>query len=317
MFSPAENCFRTRALASPDHILVATDLTDTDYLLPHAIAQAKDCGAHLTLVHVIVPPDVLPVNSGATAYVSETKRDRDARMMLIGLKRQIERYGLFCDVVRRHGLAADIVREELERTGATRLIVGTHGRGRLGQMALGSVANELLTSVRVPVFAVGPNARFGGQSRPHRILHPVSLTGDYIKSVRLAFDLAQTYRAELILLHVLNSDVREGINPERTFAWTERALRSLLPDTDEPMPPIHTRVKAGDLVKEILNGAKEEKADWIVIGMDGTVPLFHFPDNAAYKVTAAALCPVLAFRHSQPRKEATREEADRFAGVIG
>jgi Universal stress protein family len=79
MRSSAEDCFRIRALASPDHILVATDLTDTDYLVPHAIAQAKDCGAHLTVVHAISPPDALLMESGATAYVNEGKRDRDAR----------------------------------------------------------------------------------------------------------------------------------------------------------------------------------------------------------------------------------------------
>jgi nucleotide-binding universal stress UspA family protein len=317
MPSTAED--RIRALASPDHILVATDLTDTDYLLPHAIAQARNCGARLTLVHAITPPEVQPVESGATAYINETKRDRDARLMLMELKRQIEGHGLVCNTVCRHGFASDVIHEELERTGAKRLIVGTHGRGKLGQMMLGSLANDLLKSVRVPVFTVGPGARSAGrQSRPQRILHPVSFTGDYIESLHLAFDLAQTYKAELTLLHVLPLDIiRETVNPARTFAWAEKALRSLLPDTDDPAPGIHTKVVAGDLVKEIMSTAAETEADLIVVGMDGALPLFHFRDSTAYKVTAAAHCPVLAFHHAQPRKEAKHEEADRFAGVIG
>jgi hypothetical protein len=37
------------AFTAPGKIVVATDLTDTEYLLPHAIAQAKASGASLIL----------------------------------------------------------------------------------------------------------------------------------------------------------------------------------------------------------------------------------------------------------------------------
>ena len=35
------------ALASPDHILVATDLTDMAYLVPYVVAQAEATGARI------------------------------------------------------------------------------------------------------------------------------------------------------------------------------------------------------------------------------------------------------------------------------
>ena len=49
----AENCFQTRVLAAPDRILVATDLTDSDYLIPHVIAQAKASNARVTMFHAV------------------------------------------------------------------------------------------------------------------------------------------------------------------------------------------------------------------------------------------------------------------------
>ena len=46
------------ALVQPRQILVATDLCDSNYLLPVAIAQAKATGAHLTLVHAFINPSM-------------------------------------------------------------------------------------------------------------------------------------------------------------------------------------------------------------------------------------------------------------------
>ena len=45
----------SRVFTAPDKIIVATDLTDLDYLIPYAIAQCKACGASLVLSHVIPP----------------------------------------------------------------------------------------------------------------------------------------------------------------------------------------------------------------------------------------------------------------------
>jgi len=45
----------TSAFMVPDKILLASDLTDIEYLLPHAISQCKACAASLVLSHVIPP----------------------------------------------------------------------------------------------------------------------------------------------------------------------------------------------------------------------------------------------------------------------
>lgn len=54
-----------------------------------------------------------------------------------------------------------------------------------------------------------------------KILHPVSLMSEYQESVHLALDIAQTYRAELTLLHVLDRDVADGVNPDRVLHWAK------------------------------------------------------------------------------------------------
>ena len=51
------------SFAAPGKIVVSTDLTDTEYLLPHAIAQAKASGASLILVHAVLPHESVPMES--------------------------------------------------------------------------------------------------------------------------------------------------------------------------------------------------------------------------------------------------------------
>jgi nucleotide-binding universal stress UspA family protein len=314
MPNPTEDCFRALAIGSPDHILVATDLTDADYLLPHAIAQAKAYGADITLIHAISPP---PIGAGTISYADEPKRDHDARLVMAGLKQQIEAHGVTCRTICPHGFANDVIREALERMGTGRLIMGTHGRTKLKQIALGSVTNSILTMASVPVFVVGPGARPAGrQSTPLKIVHPVSFIGDYIESARLAFDVANAYGSELVLLHVLDRGAPERADSIRAARWAENALRRLLSDERDSMPVVHVKVVAGDLVKEILNAVDETEADWIVMGMDGAFPLFHFRDSAAYRVTAAARCPVLILRHPPSRIDKTYTKEDNVASVI-
>jgi nucleotide-binding universal stress UspA family protein len=320
----AENCFQTRVLAAPDHILVATDLTDGDYLIPHVIAQAKASNAQVTLFHAIPPNDALPMEAAAIPYIDWTKIDFDAHSILEEMAFEVQSHGIFCEVSIRHGYAADAIRAEIDKTGANRLIMGTHGRRKLAQIAMGSVANELLTRLDIPIFAVGPGARSGADHvipqpehvMPKNILHPVALGRDHRRGVCLAFDLAQTYRAKLTLMHVLDPDLREQINPERKLASAENALKALIPPAEEIRFSVETRAAAGNLVEEVLRAARATTADWIVLGVD-EAPFWKFRDSTAYKVMAAANCPVLAFRNEPCHKEETgRKEDHRFDGVI-
>jgi len=304
-----ENQFQRCVLASPDHILVATDLTDTEYLVPHVIAQAKVCGAQVTFIHVIQPGRVAPLeveafSYGALSYVDPAKVIRDARLMLLGIEHQVEAHGIACETRVRHGNTKEVIRRELSRSGATRLIVGTHGRGKLGQLVLGSVAQQLLTTIDIPVFVVGPHARGSVEHvTPRNILHPVSLIGDYRNSVQLALNVAQTCRAELTLLHIVDPDATTDCNPTRIFEWAGNTLKSLAPAATDLVPPVHAMVTCGELAEEILKAADRIQADWIMLGANDGSHRWPFSQSLAYKVLTVANCPVLTLRHEPSHAE--------------
>lgn len=301
--------FQKCALASPDHILVATDLTDLRYLVPHAIAQAAACGAQVTFIHAIQSPGIAPIeigglSNGAASYPDSAKVVRDARLVLLGVERELEARGIICESTAHHGSANEVIRRELARTGATRLIVGTHGRGKLGQFVLGSVAHRLLTTSDVPVFVVGPHARTPEQHvNPRKILHPVSLMGNYRDSAQLAINIAQAYRAELTLLHIVDPNVLVSMHPGLVFEQADNALKALVPAATDLVPSMHTMVTFGEITEEILKVAGQIQSDWIVLGADSSYRFWVFNESVAYKALTAASCPVLTIREASYRAE--------------
>ncbi len=81
--------------------------------MPHAIAQAKSCGAQVTLVHALSPSDVVPMDGAAIPYVDKTKIVRDVRVILLSVARQFESEGIACDTAVRDGIPSDVIPEEL------------------------------------------------------------------------------------------------------------------------------------------------------------------------------------------------------------
>lgn len=314
--------FDTRNFAAPQHILVATDLADCDYLVPYVVSQAQASNACVTLVHAILPANSFPIDAGAIVHGDREIVDRDARTVLLKMSRQIEAYGIVCSIDLRRGFASDVVREALLDTGATRLIIGTHGRGKLGQFALGSVANELLKSVDVPIYAVGPGVPHSADhATPKKILHPVSLVGDFQKSVDFAADLARSYGAELTLLHVMTPEFGSK-GSERSLTWARNALSQLVPSDAELARPVQFITVYGKVIEEILNAAIHIGADWIVLGVDPDFSAWSLKDSMAYKVLAAANCPVCAIRHEPLVAEkvtvkAAKDHMNHVVEVVG
>jgi nucleotide-binding universal stress UspA family protein len=294
----AENRFEKGILAAPDRILVATDLTDGDYLLPHVIEQARASNAHVTLVHSILPANLLPMEGGALTYAEQEKIDDVVRSILTAMAAKIQEQGITCSTVAEHGFAVDVILAQIESTRANRLILGTHGRGRLAHMALGSVASDLLSRVKIPTLTVGPHARnAANHTVPQNILHPVSLQRDYRRVAAFAMDLSQSCRADLTLLHVVDPGAGDSGELKKLAISAAAALTELAPNGENLVPPVHTSVTYGNTVEEILYAASKIDADWIVLGVEETSSRWPFGESIAYKVLATANCPVLTFRH--------------------
>src|SRR5206468_10749606 len=86
-----------------------------------------------------------------------------------------------------------------------RLLRGTRSRSNVSKLLLGSVAEQVLRSVNLPVMTVGPEAHLevSGDARQRVVLHATTLRETSSPSAALACQIAEKQKAKLVLLHVL------------------------------------------------------------------------------------------------------------------
>lgn len=295
-------------LARPEDIVVATDIADAERLVPYAITQAKISGASLTFVHAIPPEEIAEAKSGAPSPEDSVNNSTGTQIALEDITRLVRAQGVTCSTVVNSGPVVDVVTEVLYRTGAGRLIVGTHARQGVDKFLLGSVARKLLESVDVPVFIVGPQCkRESSEWSIRRILLASSSLNKTAPKTVVAHAIAKHCNAELTVLHVVTSN--GYVN--RWLKSTQVLTKPFPDENDEGTgQSAFARVTAGDPAAEIVRIANEISADLIVLGVH------HYPfrlpfgkETTAYKVLASAPCPVLTLKSDSAliRKHALTE----------
>ena len=129
-------------------ILVATDFSPmSEHAFRFAGALARDYGARLIVVHVIQPPVAVYAE---TAVFLEEPDHSAAREAL----RNLHVPGVEVDYRLMEGEPVSTIVQVARETGADLIVVGTHGRGGLLRVLLGSVAEGVLREAPCPVMTI-------------------------------------------------------------------------------------------------------------------------------------------------------------------
>jgi hypothetical protein len=172
-------------------------------------------------VHVIPPGQAIPLDASAIPYLDVAEMKQEAEQTLNRVAAQAQASGIPCDVIVMEGNPREQLTALARETHAGRIIAGTHGRRHLKKLLLGSVAHEILRSAEVPVCTIGPHAHEASSfGAPRKILHPVSLCAGFEQSARMAIEMAQFYRADITLLHVLPRTTHGQPDADRVVEWT-------------------------------------------------------------------------------------------------
>lgn len=129
-------------------------------LVTQAVRFARAFGARVVLLHVAEPPRGMPLGifiqpAGAERPVTvEGWLRREAERELAPLAELAEGDG--AEVERRVeiGPVADTILRVADRSGATLVLMGTHGRWGVSRDVLGSVAEDVMRRAEVPVVTV-------------------------------------------------------------------------------------------------------------------------------------------------------------------
>jgi nucleotide-binding universal stress UspA family protein len=224
------------------------------------------------------------------------------------------RLGIRCDSLAREGHPAQQIAGAVRQFRADRVLLGTRSRSKLGRLLIGSVAEQVLRSVYLPVITVGPEAHLPVDRGEERVvLHATTLRETSRPSAALACQVAAAQKAKLILLHVLppiSEMERKGL-PTGMHSSAMLELRILAAQTGaDCCSAIEPVVAHGNPSIEILALAAERRASLIVLGATHR-PAFEnlTRDRTVHRVLAHARCPVLTLREQQALPEETHAAA--------
>ena len=243
-----------------------------------AIAIARWQGARLHLLEVfesVASPggSVGPTQAGVLNQ-ARAALERDLRQMLVSRRAS----DVKVEIVMRAG---NVVREILAHARASRadlVVIGSHGRGGVQRLVLGSVAEKVLRQAPCPVLTIRR-----GVSRPRRnrspfktILCPTDLSAAGNNAVAYAKRLARAADARLILMSAVEwpfeVDVTSGPVAElqdKLEANARKALALLLPRPSAERPAAQAVVVHGQASAAIVKVARARSADLIVMSVSG------------------------------------------------
>jgi nucleotide-binding universal stress UspA family protein len=139
-----------------------------------------------------------------------------------------------------------------------------------------------------------------------RILVPIDFSRDADAAFAYALDLAKAMGASVSLVHIVEDPVAAGVWSSEIYTAEIAGLQiNLVKDAEQRLreyaaakdPAITTEVRTGHAAREVLDYAKAQGIDLIVMGTHGRTGLAHVVmGSVAERVVRLAPCPVLTLR---------------------
>ena len=280
-----------------DRILLATDFSPVSELALHySLTIARRNRSRMYLAHVVRPEayQVLAPEARQRA-LDEAWREAHRHMTDLLIAGHLD--GIEHQVIVEQGEIWEVIAKLVQDLTVNLIVVGTHGRSRLGKLLLGSVAESIFRQSPCPVLMVGPKANAEvPEAGPQRILFSTGFSGHSLRAGSAALSLAQRQGAELILLHVIAEEVDPTVRPARQRAAVDR-MKELIPAGVHLEKPPQFVVEFGTAAERIQAVAAERSADLIVLGVRQPVGFARRLKWAtAYEVVSNAPCPVLTVK---------------------
>jgi len=279
-----------------EHILCPVDFFPASNLAAdYSIALARNYEARLTLFHVVSP--VMGAAYEIPLNVEEVVRSMtaSAEAELKKIASKAESKGVQVSSLTRVGDIDFEILSAVKNLKANMVVMGTHSRNRLEQWFLGSHTERLLRQIPVPLLTIGKARHKAAPPEIRKILLTTDFSDGTADALSYAFSIAQECQARLTLLHVID-DVTAG-----TARYRDPLIRSVRAELEKFIPSdvrdwceVSTRVQTGLPLKVILDRAKRDGTDLIVMNIHGKGMLDRaLLGSTAERVVRGAECPVL------------------------
>ena len=192
--------------------------------------------------------------------------------------------------------------------------MGTQGHGGIKKLVLGSTAEKVIRHATCPVLTVGPHVQLASLNRFGHVLYASDFSSGSMRALTYALSLAEEDRAELTLLHVIESS---PVSESELLEWKQQdreKLSQMVPLAANLADKPEIEIEIGIPEVEIIRLADTRKADLIVMGChSGGAVSTHLPWTTLHHVLQHAHCPVLTVRGEW--SAADRPDTGKSTGV--
>ena len=146
-------------------ILVAIDFSDiTEKVLRESQSLAQAMSAEVCLLHVAEPhPDHITYDyDPAAMYAMDPSEIRDQiaqrfhkeHKLLQQYANELRKSGLNCKALMVQGNTVEMILRSAEKLNTDFIVAGSHGKGMISQILLGSTSEELVKKTQLPVYLI-------------------------------------------------------------------------------------------------------------------------------------------------------------------
>ncbi len=192
-------------------------------------------------------------------------------------------------------------------SGATLIVMATHGRTGGARLVRGSVAERVLRHSPVPVLLANPQALGASEGfKFRRILVPIDGSERSAEIIPSVVELAKLHGSEVILVYSVPIAVTMEpwvvTAPLMSVAEGEKVLEPFVSRFYDV--PVKRMAVLGDAASNILGLVEQEKVDLIAMTTHGRTGASRwFFGSVAEQVTRHARCPLLLKRTAGPPLE--------------
>jgi len=280
------------------HILFPYDLSEHgDRIVPYIHAMAERFNARITILGVL-PPTFAPAPAPLGGYISD---DRDASRRALQTRLDVafvgDLEGFAVERLADGGDPAIRIVEFAKARHVDLIMMPTHGLGVFRTLLVGSVTAKVLHDAECPIWTAAHADAQLAPTVPSTILCAIDEDADTMTLARWACAFAKTWGAQLEFLHVVSpvtdwsSFDRERRLQEDVRDHTRDRLTARLAAAGLHVP---LRVAVGGIVTGVVEEARQQRADLIVVGRGSIGEPFGRLRTHAFGIIQRSECPVIS-----------------------
>jgi nucleotide-binding universal stress UspA family protein len=263
-----------------------------------------------------VPPTYLQATAGDGSRLSMQNSELHIlKKKMNEIIDEVRREGVLCEPVFLTGAPAGRIPAFVKARGVSRVIVATRIESDIERPLDGSLAEDLMVSLEIPVYTIGPHAQrcTARGPRPRQVLLATSFRPGSSVCTGFASAFAELYDAQLMMLHILDAGGMSEYQRVKARDAARQKLSTYIPtEIYLKHPPVIT-VHDGDPATAILERAGSSPEDLIVLGSPSSSLVSRIlAGNVVHQVITKARCPVVTIKPTASTvRNVIRESFDR------